>query len=291
MSLFLIKALNKLNLLNSFNINGKIELNGKKFKIPVLQKVGYSNLFMSEPWMIDVLRIVLPLGNKGFIDVGVNVGQTLLKLRSVSSETEYIGFEPNPMCVNYTDKLIKENHLKNTSLVPVGISDRSQIGVLNFFHSSSTDSSASMIAEFRPEEKIERKEYIPLFDLKNITEAIKLDSFSVLKIDVEGAELEVLNSFSALLKVHQPIILIEILPAYKQDNTFRVERQSKIQSILADAGYTIFRVIKENDILLDIQEIPKIGIHSDLNKCEYVMVPNSKKKEFENSCQQKLNKH
>lgn len=88
----IIRLLNKLRLLSYFNINGKIELNSHKFKIPVLQKVGFDNLFMSEPWMIEILNIVLPLDNKGFVDVGVNVGQTLMKLRSVSSETKYIGF-------------------------------------------------------------------------------------------------------------------------------------------------------------------------------------------------------
>ena len=50
--------------------------------------------------MIDILKIVLPIENKKFIDVGVNIGQTLLKLKSVSSEIDYIGFEPNPICVN-----------------------------------------------------------------------------------------------------------------------------------------------------------------------------------------------
>ena len=43
---------------------------------------------------------------KGFIDVGVNVGQTLLKLKSISSEINYLGFEPNPNCVNYLKNLI-----------------------------------------------------------------------------------------------------------------------------------------------------------------------------------------
>jgi FkbM family methyltransferase len=288
MNKILIRALNKLRILRYFNINGKIELNNKKFKIPILQKVGYGNLFMSEPWMIEILKIVLPIDNKGFLDVGVNIGQTLIKVRSVSSEIKYIGFEPNPMCVNYVSQLVKENDLKNVSIIPVGISDKTKIGVLNFFNSSVTDSTASMIAEFRPEQKIERKEYIPLFDLRKITDAIDLNAISVLKVDVEGAELEVLNSFYPLIKDHHPLILIEILPAYGKDNIFRIERQNKIKTMLINAEYSIFSVIKESEILLDLVEISNIEIHSDLNRCEYVMVPNVKKKEFENSCKQRL---
>lgn len=253
-----------------------------------MQKVGFGNLSMSEPWMVEILNIVLSLDNKIFVDVGVNVGQTLMKLRSVSSEIKYIGFEPNPMCVNYVSQLVKENDFNNISIIPVGISDKTEVGVLNFFYASRTDSSASMISEFRPEQKIERKEYIPLFDLRKIMDAIDLNAISVLKIDVEGAELEVLNSFYSLIKDQKPIILIEILPAYNKENIFRIKRQNKIQTMLNKAEYSIFRVIKENDILLDLEEISDIEIHSDLNRCEYVMVPNVKKNKFKNSCQYKL---
>ncbi len=89
-----LRILNKLSLLDKFNLQGTITLNNKNFVIPVLGKLGFSNMFMSEPWMIDVLKIVIPLSKGSFIDVGVNIGQTLLKLRSVSDEIEYTGFEP-----------------------------------------------------------------------------------------------------------------------------------------------------------------------------------------------------
>lgn len=192
------------------------------------------------------------------------------------------------MCVNYVSQLVKVNHFNNISIIPVGVSDKIEIGVLNFFYTSSTDSSASMVSAFRPEQKIERKEYIPLFDLKTIMDTVALDAISVLKVDVEGAELEVLSSFYSLIKEQNPIILIEILPAYNKENIFRINRQNKIQTMLNEAEYSIFRVIKENDILLDLEEIADIEIHADLNRCEYVMVPNVKKNQFKNSCQQRL---
>jgi hypothetical protein len=68
---------------------------------------------MSELWMIDLLKIVLPIGNKSFVDVGINVAQTLLKLKSVSPEINYIGFEPNPVYTNYGAKLIKKHYKYN----------------------------------------------------------------------------------------------------------------------------------------------------------------------------------
>ncbi|MFK7926139.1 MAG: FkbM family methyltransferase [Bacteroidia bacterium] len=288
MNQLLIRGLKKLKLLKYLNINGIVNLNNKRFPIPVLQEVGLSNLFISEPWMIELLKIVLPIEDKVFVDVGVNIGQTLLKLKSVSPEIQYLGFEPNPMCINYVDKLISENKFKNTSLIPVGISNKTEIGVLNFFHESGTDTSASMIAEFRPDHKVEKKEYIPLFEIEELEKSVMPDSLSVLKIDVEGAEYEVLSSFEPLIKAKKPIILIEILPVYNDENVYRIERQDKILEILFNAGYSIYRVQKENDILIDLIELSEIEIHSDLNKCDYVMVPDNKKDKFESYCQQKL---
>ncbi|MBL4657982.1 MAG: FkbM family methyltransferase [Flavobacteriales bacterium] len=276
----MIKVLNRLRVLKYLNVNGGISLNGKHFKIPILEKVGFSNLVMSEPWMIDLLKIVMPIEEKVFVDVGVNIGQTLLKLRCVSDSSDYIGFEPNPLCINYVNRLIKENGIKNSVLVPVGISDKSELGELTFFYESGTDSSASMIENFRPGQKMDRKEYIPLLDLGEIKKTINLDQLSVLKIDVEGAELEVLRSFYNEIKENNPIILIEILPAYDEQNKNRINRQNEIQKLLKELGYTIFTVIKQNEILLDLKEISEMGIHSDLNACEYVMVPDSKKEEF-----------
>lgn len=288
MNTIFIKALNKFRILNLLNIHGTISLNKKTFKIPILQKIGISNLFMSEPWMIDILKIVLPIENKNFIDVGVNIGQTLLKLKSVSSEINYIGFEPNPICVNYAVKLINENNFDNTLIIPAGISDKNEMGLLNFFSQSETDSAASMIEDFRPDQKIFKKEFIPLYNIESFKNKINLDSISILKIDVEGAELEVLNSFKKEIEEKSPIILIEILPVYNANNLQRLERQNMIQNMLKDFGYSIFRVIKKDDILLDFQEISEIGIHGNINNCEYVMVPKVKKEVFKNNCQQRL---
>jgi len=283
-----VKILNRLRILNYLNLNSKILLNGENFKIPILNRTGFSNLSISEPWMIELLDIVLAIENHGFIDVGVNIGQTLIKLKSVSRKTKYIGFEPNPICIQYLDKLAKSNDLKDVLILPIGISDKTQIGALNFFSSSTTDSSASIIENFRPSQKIYNINHVPLFKFKDITDVVKLDKISVIKIDVEGAELEVLNGLHSLIKDQKPIIFIEILPAYTKQNFSRVKRQNKIQHLFGELDYSIFRVVKESDILLDLEEISNIEVHSDINKCEYVIVPKIKKNDFKNSYQSRL---
>jgi len=288
MNKLVMRILNKLNLLEKVNLIGSITLNNKRFSIPVVGKMGFLNLWMSEQWMIELLEIVTPISNGTFIDVGVNTGQTLLKLKSVSTNIKYIGFEPNPTCIYYVNELIRLNDLRDTELVPVGISSETKVGKLFFYDKSMSDSSASTIEDFRPGEKIERAEYIPLYDINSINETLDLNSAGIIKIDVEGGELEVLMSFEANILNSKPILLLEILPVYKIENSRRLQRQNKIEQLFSDWGYSIHRVDKKNEQLINVHEIKEIGIHGDLNSCEYVAVPKIKLDEFRKSCLKKL---
>mgnify|MGYP003956351857 CR=1 FL=1 len=276
MNTFCIKILSKLRILKWINVSGKIQLNGKEFEVPILGAEGFGNLYMTEPWMIDLLKVVLPIEGKRFIDVGVNVGQTLLKLKSVSEDIAYIGFEPNPRCVNYARALIETNGFVNVDLVPVGISDGTNLGRLDYYTHGDTDSSASVIPDFRPDQAVVRSEYVPLFDFDDLTATLGLDSISILKIDVEGGELEVIKSLRNEIAKHQPVILLEVLPVYKEENTSRLSRQEEIHVILDELGYAWFRVKKADDELKGFEMIRRIGIHSDMNACEYVVIPRSK---------------
>ena len=250
--------------------------------------MGFSNMWMSEPWMIRLLEIVVPISKGSFIDVGVNVGQTLLKLKSVSTEFDYFGFEPNPACIYYVNELVRINGFQHINLIPVGISSETMVGKLYFFDKSAIDSSASIVEHFRPDQKIEKTEYIPIFNTSAIRKNIDLCKIGIIKIDVEGGELEVLTGLGNEIIENQPVILIEILPVYDNKNTKRLERQNKIEQLFKDWKYSIFRVIKQNEQLKNIEEISEFGIHGDLNSCEYVAVPEKLKDEFLNCCMHKL---
>jgi len=274
--MLILKIINKLKLLNYFNLLGEISLNDVTFKIPVIKKLGIENIYMSEPWMISLLK-KMNLKDGQFIDVGVNIGQTLLKLKSVNQEIEYIGFEPNPTCVFYSNELIEANQFKNTVIIPTGIADKNGVLKLNFYSENISDSSASIIENFRPDQEVKSSQYIPVNTVENISDSISLKNVKAIKIDVEGAEMEVLESFKKLISKNQPVILIEILPVYTSENTFRLDRQEKIESLLSELDYLIYRVNKKNEIFESLQHIDSIGIHDNLDECEYVFMPKTKK--------------
>ncbi|MDA9313027.1 FkbM family methyltransferase [Vicingaceae bacterium] len=270
-----IKILHKLQFLKHVNLIVNIELNKKVFKIPVIEGDGYSNLFISERWMISILELLLHKKEGCFVDVGVNIGQTLLKLKSVQSNREYFGFEPNSFCVHYTMNLIKLNNFKKTNLFPFGVSNKSEIGVLNFYSTGNSDSAASMISDFRPNQRIDRTTYIPLYDELAFSNLIGDGKMGFLKIDVEGAEFQVLESFKGKIAEDKPIILIEILPVYSKENTDRLERQKKVESILEVEKYHLFRLVKTETKIKDLVMVESIGIHSEISACDYICVHES----------------
>jgi FkbM family methyltransferase len=231
--------------------------------------------------MQHILGKLLDSPDKTFVDVGVNLGQTLLKVKAVNRQINYIGFEPNPFCVNYVSHLIEANAFTNTDIWPVGLSGKTEMLNLNLFSDSNEDSAASVIDGFRIQSSVKKMIKVPVFEYAdlNMDESTKFD---VIKIDVEGAELEVLEGLSDKIRQDRPVILMEILPPYSIENRIRIQRQEKITSILKELKYSILRIMKENEMFIGLQPLDDFGIHSDMNLCEYVLVSDDRKQELLN---------
>ena len=66
-----------------FNFLLNKTINGKNFRIPIAGGLGGAMRAEYEPWMLKMLREI-ELGCEGaFLDVGVNLGQTLLAAKSI----------------------------------------------------------------------------------------------------------------------------------------------------------------------------------------------------------------
>jgi FkbM family methyltransferase len=269
----LVRLLNKLRILQWFNLFASAKLQNRKFIIPVLKGLGKENLDISEKWMMDLFDRLLPFKKGVFIDIGVNTGQTLLKLKAKDNQRIYIGFEPNPNCIFYVQELIRSNKFTNITLYPIGLADKTQLVELNFFTTAATDSAASIITDFRKGSTVYRKEIIPCSKFSDINLALPED-IAFVKIDVEGAELEVLEGIKSLLIEYRPFIIIEILPVYNMSNADRLHRQQAIERLLSELGYMVLRILKQGDSeVKSLEIISEIGVHSNLNYCDYVLSP------------------
>ena len=274
MKKFILRVLNKLQLLKFFNLTDTVKLNKKKILVPILRGIGFNNLRVSEAWMIDILQLLKLNENEVFIDVGVNVGQTLMKFKTVYAEMNYVGFEPNASCVNYTELLIAKNRWNNISLIPSGISEEVGLGILDHYADDITDSSASIVANYRADSQVYKRDIVSLLNVSCVEHIWEGKKISAIKIDVEGAELGVLKSFYKSIKKDRPYLLVEILPVYDKQNIERLENQMSIEVLLSDLDYSIYRINKDSENKLAfIEHIESIGIHNNLDGCDYIFSP------------------
>ncbi|UEM06789.1 FkbM family methyltransferase (plasmid) [Skermanella rosea] len=256
--------------LTKLNYRRTVSLNGVELRIPAIRGVSCD---ISEPWMSDLLRKVLRQPG-AFLDIGVNVGQTLVKVKSLDPDRDYVGFEPNPVCVAYLQELIRDNAFANCTIVPVGLYTEDGVLALDLFSDSATDSSGSLIENFRPDHKVFSTVLVPVFRYDAVDRFVKSDRVGIVKIDVEGAELEVVKSLYAMIRRDRPIILAELLPVYSERNAARKSRQDELERILSDLGYAILRVEKKADNTYSgLRHLAGIGIHSNLDQCDHVLVP------------------
>lgn len=272
-----IKVLRRIGIVDYLNlyVNASFD-DGLKIVIPVLRGTGESNLTTTEPWMLDLFKSCRGHFDNGtFLDVGFNIGQTLIKYRAVFANTKYVGFDPNPFCSYYVRELVQCNRWTNIDLIPVGLSEQTAIKELFLYYESDADSTASIIKEFRGNTPVKQSFYIPVFDIRSITPIEKMiDSVSCIKIDVEGGELEVIQCCADLINRKRPLVLLEILPVYHESNKIRLDRQLKVEAIFRGLRYHCYLIVKSNqNRLQSLKKIDAIGINTDINQCDYIFVP------------------
>ena len=91
----------------------------------------------------------------------------------------------------------------------------------------------------------------------------------VIKIDVEGAELQVLQSLESLVLRDRPQIICEVLPDYYGENEVRSERRVEILKLLTEWNYAIYQVGPDGNV----QALEEIPSHNDLNQTNYLFSP------------------
>lgn len=248
-----------------------IEIQDQTIKIPVISDMSCT---LTEGWMVRLLETLLKQKDGVFLDVGVNLGQTLIKVKAIAPTITYVGFEPNPACVFYVKELIKINQFENCTLIPVGLFTEDTILSLECIYDNPVDSAASLIKDFRPDRTVYHTIAVPVFLFQTVAKTVAIAPIGIVKIDVEGAELEVVQSLYQTLHDSRPIVLLEVLPVYSDQNRMRQARQTELEHLFKQLNYVFFRVTKTvEDGFIGLQTIDAIGIHADLTRCDYVVMP------------------
>lgn len=265
------RVLRRLGQFARFNRNVDAQVGGRSVTVPVSAGLMAE---LTEPWMLALLRKLMAIAPGAFIDVGVNLGQTLIKVKAIEPARRYIGFEPNPVCVHYVEELVAANGWTDVRVVPAGLGQHSGIVTLELYHGRSGDSAASIVEGFRPGEAVTFRKTVAILGTADLPDDLLAAPVGLVKIDVEGAEADVIDALAPVLARDRPLISMEILPCYDSGRTDRIARQARIEARFAELDYRILRVLHEGrGGGFVLEAIETIGIHGDLSLCEYVICP------------------
>ncbi|UCB53844.1 MAG: FkbM family methyltransferase [Thiotrichales bacterium] len=166
--------------------------------------------------MRDVIELSHKLyPDKAVVDVGVNVGQFLLELKAINGKAPYYGFEPNPACVFYVFELIRLNRFASTCIFPVAVADGDRI---SYLFSSAWDSGTSTLVKEFSKGREEFSTTVYSVNGDDIFDSID-EEISLIKIDVEGFEYNVLSGLAGTLEKYRPLVFCEInISLHESDN-------------------------------------------------------------------------
>ena len=269
--------INILSLITSFTLFIPRIYNGKIIKIPIQDgiKVGIS----TERWMFDLLIKIHNVKKiKNFHDVGANLGQTLIKVKTIGNNINYHAFEPNYLCSNYLSKLIKINNWINTHIYPIGIFNEDSLKYLE--GKSEYDKSSSIMPDCAETTKIVRK-ITSFFTYESIKKLIGNENIDIIKIDAEGSELEVVQSYKNLIIKDSPLILLEILK-FQKDNEKKIKRDQDLCTFIHGLNYEIYRIYKDSsNKLINLKKENSLGTYDDNLFADHLLIHDSKINTYE----------
>ena len=145
-----------------------------------------------------------------------------------------------------------------------------------------TDACATVIDDLRPGRKYDVNS-IECRKFDNILPELDINTISLIKIDVEGSELEVLQGMMATVEMFKPPILCEVLfTDRKADLLFMRDRNEVLVKLLDKWDYSIFQIIKNynGSKVINFKKISSFTIEywnlSNKDLCDYLFIPKEK---------------
>lgn len=259
----------------------RARLGGQEILIPSGSLEGLENVNWAPSWRSRIFERLAALQGGLFVDVGANMGQSLLDLRLTRPELDYIGFEPNLFCANFLKHLLWINRWPQCRLVPVGLSDRNTC--LPFFrqYGIRADAGGSIVGDLkpaRPEAVV--TDMIPVFRFDDLHRDLALGAVGFVKIDVEGAELGTLRGMAATLERSRPLVLCEVLlPFEGADPDAYAAVKRELMGFLEGLGYAVLAVEKSADAsaVERLSPVAAFPLHpwteARREQCDYLFVP------------------
>jgi FkbM family methyltransferase len=168
----------------------------------------------------DFLTFIKSLGLHGiYLDIGTNIGNHVIYFSKYANADRVIGFEP----------ILGYFQLANRNILSNGLKDKCEI-----YNIGLGSESGNFIISFgcmRQMSVVKR--------LDDVLEGVK-DSISMVKIDVEGMEIEVLKGAKNIILKHKPLIYLEAIQSDGDMEIRSLEKDLFLESLGYQATGRVF---------------------------------------------------
>jgi len=215
---------------------------------PKLYELGYSHRVALRPFTHASIRwrkqqlepginklvtnIAKELDNQNdqgwFFDVGANVGLYTWEVRKVCPTRKILAFEPDPENIKLLEKTLRGANLQNVEICKCALSN--QLAEVSFFQDNLTSATGCVAGKDKPwiEQYLNGSANEIRVKTETLDSIVRKDRTPILiKIDVEGHEIEVLQGARNTLSEAKPLMIIESFPP----------KQSTVLSLLDELGY------------------------------------------------------
>ena len=182
--------------------------NGQRIWVPLNDLIGetiYKSGYYEPDWVAIIQRLLEP--GMVFFDVGAHIGQyTLLASEAVGSEGQVHSFEPDPDTYWFLDASVHLNRLRNVKSHCVALS--TEPGTKSLYLAPVSSLGDSSLAP--PKGYVGVTRTVPCTSLDAYVATHRVPRVDLMKVDIEGAELDLVRGGRELLGGHEkPLIVME----------------------------------------------------------------------------------
>jgi FkbM family methyltransferase len=205
------------------------------YELDLYQKIDFEIFFLGVYSPHDTAAINM-LCREGMtvIDIGANIGAfTLHFAKLVGPKGKVIAFEPMSWAFAKLERNIALNDFANITPERMALSNETRVNRVVDFRASWPLDKTSQPRDSSVSREREAVDFTTLDEYLKISQYGRID---VIKIDVDGYELKVIQGAIETLKLHKPLILLEIGPKSMAEVGDSAE---DLVATLSDLGYKL----------------------------------------------------
>jgi len=218
----------------------------KKFKMSLdTSEYIQGHLFVFDCFEPDTILLIEQITKKGdvILDVGANIGYlSLVFAHSTGSGGKVYSFEPEQNNYNKLLKNISLNSYNNIESHKIAFSNK-ETKIKLFKSKDNNLGSHSLI--YNPDVLDEEFEFVDTITCDKFITDNNIMQVDIIKIDVEGAEYEVLQGMTNTLELFRPLIIMEINNPIQEKRNIPSE---KLKRIVINKNYTAYNITPDGNI-------------------------------------------